>query len=460
MRTLLVLVFAGLACAAGACAPKVAPTPPAVVFTPKYPDFIRPPVPQELAGTTAAASYEWGWRFLQAGDLRNAEREFAGSLKASPGFYPAEAGAGYLELARNNPASALPRFDRALERQPEYVSALVGRGEALASLNRESEAAAAFAKAAALDASLGELAVKAEVLRFRGVERDLAAARDAARAGRSDDAVRLYETAIATSPESGFLYRELAVIERKRGNTDQALSHFRQAAALDPTDTEALTAMAELLEARGEVTEALAAYESALAVEPSAVIERRRETLRARVALAALPEQYRAIETAPEVTRGDLAALIALRLGGLLQASRPVNAALITDVRAHWAEPYIMDVARAGVMDPYENHTFQPRGVVRRVDLAEAVSRLLSRVAAASPAQAKSWQNSRGKFSDVAASHLAYAAVSAAVASGVISVPPDGAFQPARAVTGAEAVDTIRRLETLANPAARPIGRR
>jgi tetratricopeptide (TPR) repeat protein len=459
MRMLAVLGLAGLACAVAACAPKAAPAPPVVAIAPKFPDFIKPPVPQELAGSAAATSYDWGWRFLQAGDLRNAEREFTGTLKGSPGFYPAEAGAGYLELARKNPGGALTHFERALDRQPDYVSALVGRGEALSSLNRESEAAVAFAKAAALDASLGELGVKAEVLRFRGVERDLGAARDAARAGRSDDAMRLYQLAIAASPESAFLYRELAVIERQSGNGDQALSHFRQAATLDPTDVEALTGMADLLESRGELAEALAAYESALTVAPSGAIEKRREALRARVALAALPEQYRAIEAATEVTRGDLAALIALRLSGLLQASRPVNAAVITDVRAHWAEPYIMDVARAGVMDPYENHTFQPGGVVRRVDLAEAVNRLLPR-AAASPAQAKSWQSSRGKFSDVAASHLSYAAVSAAVASGVISVPPDGSFQPSRPVTGAEALETIRRLDALANPAGRPIGRR
>src|SRR5262245_13595526 len=401
MRTIAVLVLAGLSCGLAACAPEVGPPPPAVSVALTFPESIKPPVPQELAGGAAATSYDCGWRFLQAGDLRSAEREFAGTLKASPGFYPAEAGAGYLELARKNPSAALPHFDRALGRQPDYVSALVGRGEALATLNRESEAAAAFAKAAALDASLGELGVKAEVLRFRGVERNLAAAREAARSGRSDDAVRLYQSAIAASPESAFLYRELAVVERQRGNSDQALGHFRQAATLDPTDVEALTALADLLEERGEIAGALAAYEAALAVEPSDAIEKRRETIRARVALAALPEQYRAIETAAEVTRGDLAALIALRLGGLLQASRSVNAALITDVRAHWAEPYIMDVARAGVIDPYENHTFQPSVVVRRVDLAEAVSRLLPR-AAASPAQAKSWQSSRGKFSDVA----------------------------------------------------------
>ena len=62
---------------------------------------------------------------------------------------------------------------------------------------------------------------------------------------------------------------------------------------------------------------------------------------------------------------------------------------MITDIRGHWAESWILAVARAGVLDPFENHTFQPRTVVRRVDFAQAMTRLLAKVAVVSPAQAK-----------------------------------------------------------------------
>jgi hypothetical protein len=126
---------------------------------------------------------------------------------------------------------------------------------------------------------------------------------------------------------------------------------------------------------------------------------------------------------------------------------------VITDVRGNWAEPWIMLVARAAIVEPFANHTFQPGAVVQRIDLAQAVSRLLARLAAADALQA--WQADRVRFTDLAASHLAYPAASLAAASGVVPAGPDGSFQPSRAVSGAEAVQAVERLRSMA-PAADP----
>ena len=121
---------------------------------------------------------------------------------------------------------------------------------------------------------------------------------------------------------------------------------------------------------------------------------------------------------------------------------------MVTDVRNNWAEPWIIAVTRAGVMEAYANHTFQPGTVVVRTDLAQAVSRLLDRIASA--AQMRTWQIAHVKFADLAETHLAYPAVSVAVASGVLAVAADRSFQPSRAVTGAEAIQAIDRLQAMA----------
>jgi hypothetical protein len=107
---------------------------------------------------------------------------------------------------------------------------------------------------------------------------------------------------------------------------------------------------------------------------------------------------------------------------------------------------------RGGIMDALPNHTFQPRAVVRRVEFAEVISRLLRRVAAVAPARARAWQDARGRFTDLAPGHLAYPAASAAVAAGVLTAAPDGSFQPTRVVTGGEAIEAIDRLQALAPP--------
>jgi len=102
------------------------------------------------------------------------------------------------------------------------------------------------------------------------------------------------------------------------------------------------------------------------------------------------------------------------------------------------------------VMEPFANHAFQPRTLVRRADLAQAVARLLPRVADRHPAEAHAWESARLKFSDLTASHLAYPAASAAVAAGVMATTGDNAFQPSRPVSGADAIAAIARIETLA----------
>jgi tetratricopeptide (TPR) repeat protein len=434
-----------------ACAPKLAPAPP-VVTAPKFPDFMRPAVPAAYAGSAAAESGSRGWTFLQAGDFRNAERELAAALKADPAFYPAETSLGYVELARKDSKAALAHFDRALELNPQHgdVSALVGRGQALLGLDREVDALAAFEAAVAADPSQADLARRVEVLRFRTVEQGLARAREAAKAGRLDEANQAYLAAIASSPDSPFLYRELAGVERQKGDVAAALEHFRRAVALDPGDAGSLAQIGEILEAGGDFEGAAKAYADSLAIEPNAAVEARVAAARARSALALLPPEYRALDGAAQITRADLAALVGIRLGTLVQNAPRVNPALITDVRNSWAAPWIMAVARAGIMEPFANHAFQPRSVVRRVDLAQAAARLLARASARDPERVKRWESARVKFSDLSAGHLAYPAASAAVAAGVLTPGPGNSFQPSRPVTGAEAIDALTKIEALA----------
>jgi tetratricopeptide (TPR) repeat protein len=402
-----------------------------------------------FANTPWAERQKRGWTFLQAGDLRNAEREFSIALKAEPTFYPAEIGLGYVELADGEPKTALTHFDRVLNRQAD-ASALVGRGVAHLDLDRETDALVAFEAAVAADPSLTQIAQRVEVLKFRNVEQRIAEARAAAGAGRLDAAILAYTAALNSSPGSSFLYRELAAVERRRGDNEAALAHYRTAVSLDATDVESLIAMGEILEAAGDFDDAIREYLAALTIEPNNELRAKLEGARWRAELAQLPPQYRAIDATPEITRGELAAIIGVRLAPLLQPDASGDAEPITDVRTDWAAPWILTVSRAGIMEPFANHAFQPDFAVRRIDLAQAVERLLMRIAPLKPEQAQQWNSASVQFTDLAAGHLAYPAASAAVASGILTTEPDGTFQPSRVVSGEQAVQAIERLQQLA----------
>jgi tetratricopeptide (TPR) repeat protein len=422
---------------------------PAPAGAPRFGDFVFPAAAPDLAPPTVLDQHRAAWQLLQSGDARSAERDFTAILKQSPLFYPADAGLGYAALARKDAAAALVHFDTALARNGAYAPALAGKGESLLSLGRTDAAAEAFQGALAADPGLTTLHGRVDVLKFRGVQQHIESARKAADAGKLDEARNGYLAAIAASPESAFLYRELAAIEHKSGDNASALVHAQQAATLDPSDTRALLLVADVLEGNRDWARAADAYATLNAVEPSDATASKIDQMREKVAFDAMPAEYRAIETSPTVTRAQLAALLGTRVGDLLRRAeaRPV---VVTDVRTNWAAPWIQAVTRAAVMEPFPNHTFQPNAIVRRDDLAQAVSRILAFIGAEKPKLAARWRDPRPKFSDLGPAHLMYPAAARAVSAGVMAPLEGDTFQLTRPVTGSEVRDAVSKLEALA----------
>jgi len=448
--------FAVLCCAAlvvlAGCAskkPVASPTAPPP-GAPKFADFVFPTAPANLGPPDLVDAQARAWQFLQSGDTRAADHDFAAILKISPAFYPAETGLGYSAFARKDAQAAVTHFDRALSSNPTYAPALAGKGDALLSLGRTDAALEAFQAALAADSSLTALRERVDVLTFRRAQDNIANARKAADAGHFDDARRGYLAAIAQSPDSAFLYRELAGVERKAGDDESALAHAQQATKLDPTDVRALTAIAEIYEARRSWGQAADAYDAVNAVEPSVQISAKADDMRSKAAFEKMPDEYRSIGSAATVTRADLAALLGVHLEDLLRRTSGTTPALMTDVRSSWANPWILAVTRAGVMEVFANHTFQPDVVVRRADLAAAVSRALTLIATDKPKLASRWRDPRVKFSDVPPLHPSYPSASRAVAAGVMAPLEGETFQLTRPVTGSETLDAVSKLEALA----------
>jgi tetratricopeptide (TPR) repeat protein len=431
-----------------ACAARTT-TPPAPV-APRFPEFVPPAVPANLAPPAVVQRHDAGWQSLQAGDLRAAERQFSAVLNEVPAFYPSAAALGYVALARKDFTQAAEAFDRALTSEPRYVPALVGRGEALLASGDRAGALLSFETAITIDPTRSALRERVEVLRFRGLQDDITAARKAAEGGQLTEAREIYARAIAASPDSSFLHRELATVERRDGNLDVALAHAEKAASLDPNEPRNFVLIGELYEAQSQIARAVEAYTSAAALEPSDVLSDKIEALHEKAAFAAMPAEYQAIETAGSVTRAQLAALIGVHLDDLLKRTRRRTAVVMTDTRGHWAASWILSVTRAGVLEAYPNHTFQPEAVVRRLDLASAASQALSLIAGENPRLAAAWRNPRRRFPDVPPGHLNYAAAALVVEAGVMSPTEDGSFQLTRLVSGAEALAAVSKLRELA----------
>jgi hypothetical protein len=103
-------------------------------------------------------------------------------------------------------------------------------------------------------------------------------------------------------------------------------------------------------------------------------------------------------------------------------------------------------------MEPFPNHTFQPQGQIRRADFAAIVSRTLALASTLDPPRVKNWPRDHMSFPDLQPSHPAFDAASRAVGMRILTVTADGAFEPTRPVTGAEASEAVARLQKLVGP--------
>ena len=440
------LLFAALGLAG--CAPRRPPVAPVAV--PKYPTYVKPDVPAGLAVPAPAQQrFDEGWLRLQAGDLRGASRDFSDAIKQAPGFYPAETALGDVALIGREFKDALAYFTAALEKNDRYLPALEGRVQAALAVGDDVITAGALEQLLRVDPAREEARNRLEMMQLRIVQGQLAAASRARAAGRLDEAQTVVERALAVSPSSGVLLRELALIEAMRGALESAEQHARRAVEIDSADPESLAALGSVLEAQGKVVEAVDLFSRAVAIEPRAGWREKRDALRNRAKFDALPAEYRAIPTAATVTRAQVAATLGIDLDPLIARAPRRATVVVTDVRTHWAAPWILPVVQAGIMDAYPNHTFQPNAPVRRSDLAQVISQLLGGIAAEHAEDVAKWRAARPRLDDVPAGHVSYRAIALAVAAGAMTIDETGRFWPARPASGADLVSAVARLRPL-----------
>jgi hypothetical protein len=123
-----------------------------------------------------------------------------------------------------------------------------------------------------------------------------------------------------------------------------------------------------------------------------------------------------------------------------------MNVPDLTDIAGHWAESYIQDMAKYGVLGQFPDHRFRPDDALRRSDLATAVQNILTRATGDDDLRSK-FLGSPSPFPDVEKSNYAYNAILLSTTRGILTADvADGMFHPEAAVGGADALLALRQL--------------
>lgn len=404
-------------------------------------DYVFPGVaPGELSpGETK--DFERAWRDVRAGQAAQAEKRFRALLAKHPGSVRLETGLAYALLREGRAPDAARTFASVLGRSADYVPALVGAAATAARAGQGDEALPHLRRASTLEPGNDTVRRRLAEVRLQVTERRVAAARAARAAGTPDIAIAEYRRALEAAPEVAEVRLALADLLVERGQTTEAVAVLQA----DPEeDRPVLLRLGELLTGQREYGRALEAYRRVLALDArdEEALRHSRE-VREALELLQMPEEYRRLPSAPTITRADLAALVMSKV--TLLSRLPAGAAQVAiDISGSWARDQIIRALALDILDVYPNHTFQPAAVVRRGDLAEAVSRVLD--------LAKVPPGTLANPTDMSAANLSHEAVARVVGAGLMDLTETGAFEAWRPVTGQEAVDVLEGVVRLVGP--------
>lgn len=412
---------------------------------PAYPVFLAPEIPARLpVSSEVKALHTSAWQRFQSGDLRAAGTAYENALKRQPAFYPAETGLGLVAMAGRQYKRAITRLNAALARDSRYLPALHALAASHMGLDDIDGAVAALERVIAIDPTRETDRTRLDLLRVRQVQQLTETARRARSAGRHADSADAFRRALAISPMSTTLARELALEELALGQIAEAEARIRRALPLDTSDAELRAALGAVLEKRGRLVESAAAYERAAGIDPK--WRSKAEAAREAADRSGLPDELADLAKAATVTRGHLAALIGVRLEAVLARAPRRPPSVATDVRTHFAAKWITPVVQAGVMDISPNHTFSPTANVRRSDLAQILARLIPLALTGRKAELTTLQAAKPAMTDVPATSPSYRAAALAVSAGALQVNEAGQFEGSRPATGAEVMAAIARL--------------
>ncbi len=429
------LALLGAVLLASACAKRIRPA------IPESQDFLFPaPLAGELsAGEATALRRAWG--DVLAGDAASARRRLQKLRRPGATRPSVETALAFAELRAGRSDGAAQAFAAVLAGAPRFVPALVGAGSTAAHAGDLDAALDYYRRAASVSAGEPVVRKRLGALKLQVTERHLGRAQLAIEAADLAAAIEEYRLALDAAPEVTGVRLDLADLLQKAGETSAAVAVL----ASDPSGERPVKLrLAAVLADSEQFAQALAVYRELLDRDPADEAARAGEALvRERLETSLMPEEYRRIPSAVQLTRAELAALLVVRVKALRRVA-PGEPQVAVDISGSWAREQIPSALALEVMDVYPNHTFQPGAIVRRIDLARAAGRMLDRLGwprAAAPVPA-----------DMPRSHLDFDAVERVLGAGLMGLTPAGAFEPWRPVSGPEAMEVVDALARLVGP--------
>ena len=380
---------------------------------------------------------EEAWKSIKKGNGIKARKSLSKLAEESPFYY---VGMGYAYFIMDDLTLAEDFFKAAQRYSPDMAIVHLGLAQIYRRTGREDQAFAELRDVLKQEPDQPWAKTQYQAIKMQKTEEYLNAGGSDLETGNIEGAKEAYLRALYYSPESVPAHLALAEIFQKENNLDNALVHLDAASQSEPENKEVLAKYGDVLFMANDNKKALEIYERLAAQEPDdQEVQQRIEILKNRLGIFELPSQYDDIISSEAVSKEDLAALLAVKFTDVLEAPSKTPP-IIIDIATSWAADYIIKTSSLGLLEIYPNHTFRPKKIITRAEMAEILLRLVDYLQERGYRFIQQIPPGSIQIADVSADNYYYQPILQIVSYDIMSLNPDQTFRPDFPVSGNEAI--------------------
>jgi len=389
---------------------------------------------------------EDAWSNLKQGK-GNKARKIISRLEPSSSFH--YVGLGYAFLLLNEFQVSEENFKKALEDYPDMTLIHLGLAQVYQETGDENLAFAEYREVLKREPDQPWAKQEYEILKARKTEEALNEAKASRAEGDTERSKEAYNKALYYSPKSTEAHHALAEIYIKENKLQNALIHLRTASSNEPDNKEIIKTYGEALFQAEQYTKSLETFEKLLRLEPQDEdVKEKIESLKNRLGIFELPSQYDAIVSREAVSREEIAALLGVRFKEILgePSSKPP---IIIDIATSWASKFILQITSLNIMEVYPNHTFLPKKVITRAEMAKTLLQLIDYLNKKGYRFIQQIPPEKIQVSDVSPDYYYYRPIIQMISYDIMDLSPERSFNPDLPVSGTESIKLLNIILTL-----------
>ncbi len=389
---------------------------------------------------------EDAWKEIKKGNGRKAINQISKLDPDSPFYFTLSAYAHYL---LNDMQSAEHYFKTAIKKYPDVSLNHLGLAQLYQKIQKDDLAFIEYREVLKKEPGHPWAKARYEEIKEEKTKQTLKSAKNLLDNEEISASEKTYLKALYYSPESVEAHSALADIYTKQQKYERAIIHLKTLLSSQPKNKDFLRSYAEALFQIEDFKKSFEVYKDLKELEPeNQEINKRIEQLRNRLGIFELPSQYDAIPSQEAITKEDIAGLIGVKFQNYLEDLEK-EPSIIIDISTSWASKYILKLTSMDILSIYPNHTFKPKKIITRSELAEIMYSLINYLKKQGYSLVQQIPPQSIQLPDVPPNNFYYRPITMAISYGILNTSTGGNFNPEDPVSGQNAIKAINILLSL-----------